>query len=103
MILLEKCARSRTTAQVTSASCFRYANDETEDCMLLTHETAIRLGKRLTDVRKSGLVWWLRPDRKTTLATVECDRKADGLLSIVFQLGLVGKSVINVSGKLDSC
>merc|ERR1719296_65316 len=26
---------------------------------------ATRLGKKLTDVRKNGLLWWLRPDGKT--------------------------------------
>merc|ERR1711865_117961 len=34
---------------------FGYASDETEDCMPLTHSMATRLGKKLTDVRKSGL------------------------------------------------
>merc|ERR1711879_952843 len=33
---------------------FGYASDETEDCMPLTHSMATRLGKKLTDVRKSG-------------------------------------------------
>jgi len=44
---------------------FGYASDETEDCMPLTHSMATRLGKTLTDVRKSGELWWLRPDGKT--------------------------------------
>merc|ERR1712241_1234559 len=43
---------------------FGYASDETEDCMPLTHSMATRLGKTLTDVRKSGECWWLRPDGK---------------------------------------
>merc|ERR1712224_1124326 len=34
---------------------FGYASDETEDCMPLTHSMATRLGKTLTEVRKSGL------------------------------------------------
>jgi len=33
---------------------FGYASDETADCMPLTHSMATRLGKKLTDVRKSG-------------------------------------------------
>merc|ERR1712007_225777 len=41
---------------------FGYASDETEDCMPLTHSMATRLGKKLTDVRKSGLLWWLKAD-----------------------------------------
>ena len=56
---------------------FGYATDETEDCMPLTHLIATRLGKKLTDVRKSGQLWWLRPDGKTQV-TVEYKQKADG-------------------------
>merc|ERR1712130_1054896 len=53
------------------------ASDETEDCMPLTHSMATRLGKTLTDVRKSGELWWLRPDGKTQV-TIEYKQKADG-------------------------
>jgi len=56
---------------------FGYASDETEDCMPLTHLLATRLGKKLTDVRKSGLLWWLRPDGKTQV-TIEYKENADG-------------------------
>merc|ERR1711970_1565225 len=56
---------------------FGYATDETEDCMPLTHSMATRLGKKLTDVRKSGHLWWLRPDGKTQV-TIEYLQKADG-------------------------
>jgi len=35
------------------------------------------LGKKLTDVRKSGLLWWLRPDGKTQV-TIEYLQRADG-------------------------
>jgi len=56
---------------------FGYASDETEDCMPLTHSMATRLGKKLTDVRKSGLLWWLRPDGKTQV-TIEYVQRADG-------------------------
>merc|ERR1719389_1579587 len=44
---------------------FGYASDETEVCMPLTILVATRLGKKLTDVRKDGSLWWLRPDGKT--------------------------------------
>merc|ERR1711869_37799 len=44
---------------------FGYASDEAEDCMPLTHLVATRLGKKLTDVRKDGSLWWLRPDGKS--------------------------------------
>merc|ERR1711970_946920 len=56
---------------------FGYATDETEDCMPLTHSIATRLGKKLTDVRKSGELWWLRPDGKTQV-TIEYLQNADG-------------------------
>merc|ERR1712046_494776 len=56
---------------------FGYASDETEDCMPLTHSMATRLGKKLTDVRKNGLLWWLRPDGKTQV-TIEYKENDDG-------------------------
>merc|ERR1712072_1617978 len=56
---------------------FGYASDETADCMPLTHSMATRLGKKLTDVRKSGDLWWLRPDGKTQV-TIEYLQRVDG-------------------------
>merc|ERR1712065_61832 len=56
---------------------FGYASDETEDAMPLTHSMATRLGKKLTDVRKNGDLWWLRPDGKTQV-TIQYLQKADG-------------------------
>jgi len=56
---------------------FGYASDETENQMPLTHSMATRLGKKLTDVRKNGKLWWLRPDGKTQV-TIEYLEKADG-------------------------
>merc|ERR1712139_119016 len=56
---------------------FGYASDETEDAMPLTQAMATRLGKTLTDVRKSGELWWLRPDGKTQV-TIEYEQKPDG-------------------------
>merc|ERR1711953_1298082 len=41
------------------------------------HSVATKLGKTLTDVRKSGQLWWLRPDGKTQV-TIEYVEKADG-------------------------
>jgi S-adenosylmethionine synthetase len=38
---------------------------------------ATRLGKKLTDVRKNGDLWWLRPDGKTQV-TIQYQQKADG-------------------------
>merc|ERR1712176_689820 len=56
---------------------FGYASDETEDCMPLTHSMPTRLRKKLTDVRKSGLLWWLRPDGKTQV-TIQYLQREDG-------------------------
>ena len=56
---------------------FGYATDETTDYMPLTHSVATKLGKKLTDVRKSGELWWLRPDGKTQV-TIEYKQNADG-------------------------
>merc|ERR1712048_1524438 len=56
---------------------FGYASDETADCMPLTHSMATRLGKTLTEVRKSGECWWLRPDGKTQV-TIEYLQREDG-------------------------
>merc|ERR1711988_1519185 len=56
---------------------FGYASDETEVCMPLTILIATRLGKKLTDVRKDGTLWWLRPDGKTQV-TIEYKENEDG-------------------------
>jgi S-adenosylmethionine synthetase len=56
---------------------FGYATDETQCTMPLTHFLATSLGKILTDVRKSGLLWWLRPDGKTQV-TIQYKQNADG-------------------------
>merc|ERR1711871_60017 len=56
---------------------FGYASDETEDCMPLTHSMAAHLGYKLTEVRKNGNLWWLRPDGKTQV-TIEYLQKEDG-------------------------
>merc|ERR1712070_964119 len=56
---------------------FGYASDETENCMPLTHLMATKLGKKLTDVRKDGTLWWLRPDGKTQV-TIQYKQHSDG-------------------------
>jgi len=56
---------------------FGYATDETESTMPLTHFLATRLGEVLTQVRKSGLLWWLRPDGKTQV-TIKYKQHTDG-------------------------
>jgi len=56
---------------------FGYASDETDSCMPLTHLFATKLGKTLTDVRKDGTLWWLRPDGKTQV-TIQYKQHTDG-------------------------
>ncbi|XP_042140284.1 S-adenosylmethionine synthase isoform X2 [Peromyscus maniculatus bairdii] len=44
---------------------FGYATDETEECMPLTIILAHKLNTRMADLRRSGVLPWLRPDSKT--------------------------------------
>jgi S-adenosylmethionine synthetase len=46
---------------------FGYATDETKELFPLTHLLALRLSKKLAEVRKSGTLKYLRPDGKTQI------------------------------------
>lgn len=44
---------------------FGYATDETEECMPLTIVVAHKLNEKMSELRRNGIVPWLRPDSKT--------------------------------------
>ena len=49
---------------------FGYASDETPELMPAPIMFAHHLGRRLTQIRKSGKIHWLRPDAKTQVSVV---------------------------------
>ncbi|CAL1577337.1 unnamed protein product [Knipowitschia caucasica] len=53
---------------------FGYATDETEECMPLTIILAHKLNEKMADLRRDGIITWLRPDSKTQV-TVHYEQK----------------------------
>ncbi|XP_053519937.1 S-adenosylmethionine synthase isoform X3 [Artibeus jamaicensis] len=60
---------------------FGYATDETEECMPLTIILAHKLNSRMADLRRSGVLPWLRPDSKTQV-TVQYMQKNGGVIPV---------------------
>ncbi|XP_061692253.1 S-adenosylmethionine synthase isoform X2 [Syngnathoides biaculeatus] len=52
---------------------FGYATDETEECMPLTIVLAHKLNSKMAELRRNGVIPWLRPDSKTQV-TVHYDQ-----------------------------
>ena len=44
---------------------FGYATDETKEYMPLTVMLAHKLNQKMAELRRSGVLWWARPDSKT--------------------------------------
>lgn len=58
---------------------FGYATDETDVLMPLTHNLATKLCSRLSELRSTNTLKWVRPDAKTQV-TVEYDKKGGFLV-----------------------
>lgn len=62
---------------------FGYACDETPELMPTPIMFAHRLGRKLTEVRKSGKVKWLRPDAKSQVSVRYVDGKPTEVVNVV--------------------
>ena len=59
---------------------FGYATNETKELFPFSHLMALRLSQKLTEVRKKGIIKYLRPDGKTQV-TVEYKEDKNGKLT----------------------
>lgn len=66
---------------------FGYATDETEECMPLTIVLAHKLNTRMADLRRSGVLPWLRPDSKTQVSCIHRLLKELHVQQIIFGSG----------------
>jgi S-adenosylmethionine synthetase len=62
---------------------FGYASDETPELMPAPIMFAHRLGRELTNIRKTGKVPWLRPDAKSQVSVVYADGRPVAISNVV--------------------
>jgi len=62
---------------------FGYATDETPELLPAPIVYAHRLGRKLTEIRKSGKVKWLRPDAKSQVSVEYIDGKPRRIVNVV--------------------
>ena len=62
---------------------FGYATDETPELLPAPIIFAHRLGRKLTEIRKSGKVKWLRPDAKSQVSVEYVDGKPVRIVNVV--------------------
>jgi S-adenosylmethionine synthetase len=62
---------------------FGYATDETPELLPAPIIFAHRLGRKLTEIRKSGKVKWLRPDAKSQVSVEYVDGKPTRIVNVV--------------------
>ena len=67
---------------------FGYATNETKELFPFSHLMALKLSDRLSDVRKSKLIPWLRPDGKTQV-TVEYKKEGANIIPLRIQNVLI--------------
>jgi len=67
---------------------FGYATNETKECFPFSHLMALKLSQKLTEVRKKGIIKYLRPDGKTQV-TVEYKEENGELKPIRVQTVLI--------------
>ncbi len=81
-----KAAKGKKTAEQGAGDqglMFGYACDETDELMPAPVMFAHRLGRKLTQIRKSGKVHWLRPDAKSQVSVVYEDDRPVAISNVV--------------------